>query len=76
MEHPELVSGTKRTRKEAIEEKLDMIKGRKLAMKKRYGLELKKSAGSVRVSSLGFARDDQINKECAENAIVSSLKSQ
>ena len=34
---------TKRTLKEAIEEKLAMIKGRKLAMKKRYGFMLKKS---------------------------------
>ena len=40
--------------------KLDMIKERKVAMKKRYGLVLKNSADSVRVSSLGFARDDQI----------------
>ena len=43
-----------------MKEKLDMIKDRKVAMKKRYGLVLKNSADSVRVSSLDFVRDDQI----------------
>ena len=43
-----------------MKEKLDMIKGRLLAMKKRYRFRLENSAGSIRVSSLGFARDDQI----------------
>ena len=50
--------------------KLDMIKGRKVGYEKTLSFQALKE-GLVRVSSLDFARDDQIN-----NAITLRLESQ